>query len=48
MRGRLELSKKLSSLRIVVQAIMTKIHHPHHSSVGKEEDSGLVLRLSYF
>jgi hypothetical protein len=29
------------------QAIMTKMQHPHHS-VGEEEDSGLVLRLSYF
>jgi hypothetical protein len=40
--------QELPLLRILVQAIMTKLQHPHHHLVGKKEDSELVLRLLYF
>jgi hypothetical protein len=43
----MKLSKELSSSRTVVEAIMTKLQHLHHS-VGMEKDSWLVLRLPYF
>jgi hypothetical protein len=41
---KIELSQQLSLLSIVVQAMMTKMQHPHNS-VGKKEN---VLRLPYF